>query len=84
VINRDVVDRLGLTADGVERVARRERAELRRREQAYCEACQALRDHADEVVCLRTPEPFLAAGHSYEDFRQLGDDEVRRLLARSA
>jgi len=35
---------------------------------------------ADEVVCLDTPEPFLAVGRFYVDFSQVGDDEVRRLL----
>ncbi len=130
VLNRDVVDRLRLTAGEIERVAHREQAELRRREQAYRgdrpapelqgktvvivddglatgstmaaaaqalrqrgvgrlivavpvssrRACHALREYADEVVCLHTPEPFVAVGYWYEDFGQLADEEVRRLL----
>jgi len=36
---------------------------------------------ADEVICLRTPEPFHAVGLWYEDFPQTSDDEVRSLLA---
>jgi len=35
---------------------------------------------ADEVVCLMTPEPFIAIGRWYEDFSQLSDDEVRAHL----
>jgi putative phosphoribosyl transferase len=36
---------------------------------------------ADEVVCLETPEPFLAVGMWYENFEQTTDEEVRRLLS---
>ena len=32
-------------------------------------------------TCLRTPAPFHAIGLHYVDFRQLGDDEVLRILA---
>ena len=42
-----------------------------------------LRREADDVVCLATPEPFMAVGSWYRDFAQTGDDEVRDLLARS-
>lgn len=35
---------------------------------------------ADEVVCVSTPEPFLAVGHHYRDFSPTGDDEVVALL----
>lgn len=35
---------------------------------------------ADEVVCLRTPEPFQAVGLWYEDFSQTTDEEVHELL----
>ncbi|HEX3453180.1 MAG TPA: phosphoribosyltransferase family protein [Gaiellaceae bacterium] len=35
---------------------------------------------ADEAVAVITPEPFHAVGLWYEDFRELSDDEVRRLL----
>lgn len=40
-----------------------------------------VREVADDVVCLHTPGDFHAVGQYYEDFRQTGDDEVRRLLA---
>ncbi len=35
------------------------------------------------MVCLMTPPYFQAVGEWYEDFRQVGDDEVRELLARA-
>jgi putative phosphoribosyl transferase len=44
------------------------------------QAIQALRSLADRVVCLSTPEPFLAVGGAYEDFRQLSDEEVLAIL----
>jgi predicted phosphoribosyltransferase len=46
------------------------------------EACEALREVADEVVCALTPEPFSAVGLWYGDFSQTTDDEVRELLSR--
>jgi putative phosphoribosyl transferase len=36
---------------------------------------------ADRVICLTTPEPFDAISQSYDNFAQVEDDEVRRLLA---
>lgn len=45
---------------------------------------KALRAEVDELVCLLTPEPFLAVGHWYRDFRQTTDEQVRDLLARAA
>ncbi len=47
---------------------------------ASAESCAALRNEADEVVCVRTPSPFRAVGLWYQDFSQTGDDEVRELL----
>lgn len=38
----------------------------------------------DEIVCLETPEPFGSIGRFYGDFRQVSDDEVRRLLSEAA
>jgi putative phosphoribosyl transferase len=31
-------------------------------------------------VCLATPEPFYAVGSWYQDFGEVSDEEVRRLL----
>jgi putative phosphoribosyl transferase len=47
------------------------------------EALAALRDAADEIVCLETPEDFTAIGCHYADFRQVEDAEVVALLRRS-
>jgi predicted phosphoribosyltransferase len=44
------------------------------------EACSALVQDADDVVCARTPQPFRAVGAWYENFEQVTDEEVRRLL----
>ena len=45
------------------------------------ETCDELPAIADEVACLRTPEPFSAVGQWYLDFDQTTDEEVRRLLS---
>ena len=44
------------------------------------DTCEALSAFADEVVCVRTPEPFSAVGQWYLDFDQTSDEEVRQLL----
>jgi putative phosphoribosyl transferase len=44
------------------------------------QAVQVLRSVADRVLCLSTPEPFIAVGGAYEDFRQLSDEEVLTIL----
>ena len=48
---------------------------------APASTCTALGDLVDELVCLCTPEPFVAVGAWYEDFSPTSDDEVERLLA---
>lgn len=47
------------------------------------ETCDALRSEVDEIICVRTPDPFHAVSLWYEAFPQTTDDEVRELLARS-
>ncbi len=46
------------------------------------QACKRLSREAEECVCLATPEPFVAVGAWYDDFRQVTDIEVQRLLKR--
>ena len=46
------------------------------------DAIAALRDAADEIVCLETPAWFTAIGEWYDDFAQTTDEEVIRLLTR--
>jgi putative phosphoribosyl transferase len=41
-----------------------------------------LRKEVDALICLETPEPFLAIGYFYRDFAQVGDEEVMAILRR--
>lgn len=50
---------------------------------APADTVRMLGELADEVVCLATPEPFMAIGQWYEDFTQVSDAEVRALLQRA-
>jgi putative phosphoribosyl transferase len=43
-------------------------------------ALEELSRDADDVVVVIAPDPFQAVGLWYEDFRELSDDDVRRLL----
>ena len=130
VLNRPVIDHLGVADDDIEAVARSEAAVLERRERAYRrgrppatvtgatlivvddglatgasmraalhalrernpaavvvgvpvgspETCRALRAEADEVLCVRMPNRFLAVGQAYDDFSATTDDQVRAVL----
>ena len=133
LLNDEVVDALGIPATLIDQVARREQAELERRERLYRgnrpplpltnktvilvddglatgstmraavaairrqqpkgiivavpvgapSTCDEMRDVAEDVVCLRTPEPFIAVGLWYRDFGETSDAEVRELLGRT-
>jgi putative phosphoribosyl transferase len=48
---------------------------------APLEAIDTLAKEVDEIVCLWTPEPFIAIGLHYVDFHQISDNEVVELLA---
>jgi putative phosphoribosyl transferase len=50
---------------------------------APSDTVQRLKQEADEVVCLATPEPFSAVGRWYREFSQTSDDEVKSLLERA-
>jgi putative phosphoribosyl transferase len=45
------------------------------------QACDHLREIADEVVCLSTPQRFDAVGTWYRDFTQVTDQEAMAALA---
>ena len=45
------------------------------------DAVAALREEADDVICLETHALFGAIGAYYLDFRQVADEDVGRLLA---
>ena len=129
IINKEVVDALGISTEDIETIAREEEHELERREKAYrgdvpapklegktvilvddgiatgstmlaaiaaarqlkaaqivvavptvaASTYRKLREVADEVVALITPENFYAVGQWYESFPQTTDDEVRQL-----
>ena len=44
------------------------------------ETLRRIRPLCDDVVCLLAPRHFYAVGQFYEDFRQVEDEEVARLL----
>ena len=44
--------------------------------------CADLAAEADDVVCVRTPDPFVAVGLWYRDFTPTTDYEVRSLLGK--
>lgn len=46
--------------------------------------CREIGREVDDIVCTMTPEPYLAVGAWYEDFPQLTDDDVRRILTDAA
>jgi putative phosphoribosyl transferase len=131
VLNDDVLRHIPVPKSTIEAVAKREQAELVRREASYRgskppldvrgrtvvvvddglatgstmraavralramdagsiivavpvaarETCDEFRAEVDDIVCLRTPEPFQAVGLWYEDFTQTTDEEVHELLA---
>ena len=39
-----------------------------------------LKDKVDEFICLHSPKDFFAVGEFYEEFPQLADDDVKRVL----
>ena len=134
LVNDAVVDALGIPANVIDSVARREQLELERREQLYRgarapiklagkvvilvddglatgstmraavtavkqqhpalvivavpvgapSACDDLTREADHVVCVCTPDPFVAVGLWYRDFTPTSDREVRSLLGNLA
>ena len=134
LVNRDVVDALGIPPGVIDQVATREQVELERREREYrgtrrlppfvnkivvlvddglatgstmrvavaavrqqqparvivavpvgaAQTCRELAGEADEVVCLRSPNPCVAVGLWYRDFTPTSDAEVRELLGRGS
>jgi predicted phosphoribosyltransferase len=130
ILNRDLIQQLGIPDRAVERVIDAETTELQRREHLYHgthplppltdhpivlvddglatgstmraavqavrqhkptrvtvatpvgapDTCLSLRDEADDVLCLSTPESFGAVGRWYRVFDQTSDLDVQRLL----
>src|SRR5437588_10186588 len=48
------------------------------------EACNEFRADVDDILCLRTPEPFQAVGLWYENFDQTSDEDVHKLVDRAS
>ena len=48
------------------------------------ESVDAIAPYADEVVCLHMPADFYAVGQFYQEFPQVEDAEVVKLLARAS
>ena len=46
------------------------------------ETVAQLRGEVDDLICLETPDPFLAIGYFYRDFEQVSDAEVVAILRR--
>jgi putative phosphoribosyl transferase len=51
---------------------------------APASGCSAIRMEADEVVSVAEPELFLAVSQWYENFSQISDEDVQRLLENAA
>ncbi|MEZ5525791.1 MAG: phosphoribosyltransferase [Pseudomonadales bacterium] len=51
---------------------------------AALDTCQLISDEVDRMVCLSTPEPYIAVGCWYRRFSQTRDDEVTQLLEKAA
>jgi putative phosphoribosyl transferase len=45
--------------------------------------CRLVKRGVNQVICLFAPRDFAAVGIYYNDFRPVGDDEVRQLLVRA-
>jgi putative phosphoribosyl transferase len=74
-------------ATGATMTAALDAIQARRPKHLICAVPVAARDslahvaeHADETVCLATPEPFRAVGHFYREFSGVDEEEVIALL----
>lgn len=47
------------------------------------ETCDAMKDEADDAICLKTPDLFMSVGGWYKKFEQTTDAEVRQLLVKA-
>lgn len=47
------------------------------------QTCDEYRMGVDEIICAKTPQPFMGVGQWYRDFSQTTDEEVRQLLAKA-
>jgi putative phosphoribosyl transferase len=47
---------------------------------ASVEAVTKLKPKVDELICLHVPDNFMAVGQFYEDFSEVTDENVIRIL----
>ena len=47
------------------------------------QTCDEYRMGVDEIICAKTPGPFMGVGMWYRDFSQTTDQEVREILAQA-
>lgn len=75
----------GVTARAAIEAVRREAPERLVFAAPVCapDTAEALRSEVDEVLCAETPADFMAVGVWYENFNQVTDEEVVRLLERA-
>ena len=45
------------------------------------ETLYKIAEFADEMICLETPAEFKSVGQFYEDFPQINDEEVIKILS---
>ncbi len=48
---------------------------------ASSDTCEDFENEVDEVICASTPEPFRGVGFWYEDFSQIKDEQVKKILS---
>ena len=48
---------------------------------ASVQAARAMRQEADAMVCLKIPAEFYAVGQFFQEFEQVSDEDVIRILA---
>lgn len=46
--------------------------------------CMEIKSEADDVICLKTPDPFIAVGSWYVIFEQTTDQQVQELLQKAS
>ena len=47
------------------------------------QTCDEYRMGVDEIICAKTPEPFMGVGMWYQNFSQTTDEEFREILAQA-
>ncbi|MCP4408725.1 MAG: phosphoribosyltransferase [Gammaproteobacteria bacterium] len=51
---------------------------------ASCDSIKMLNNYVNKIICLSSPEPYIAVGRWYENFPQITEAEVSKLLIEAA